>query len=45
MDWWVYRIAMSERFSVSPHEIRERWTWQEVVEAHDVLDAFEAAER
>jgi hypothetical protein len=29
---------------VSPNEIRKRWTWTEVLEAHEVLDAFEAAE-
>jgi hypothetical protein len=28
---------------VSPHEIRHRWSWLEVLEAHALLDAFEAA--
>jgi hypothetical protein len=41
----VHRIATSTRYSVSPHEIRERWTWLEVLEAHALLDAFDAAER
>lgn len=40
----MHRIATSGRYYVSPHEIRERWTWLEVLEAHAMLDAFEAAE-
>ena len=45
VDWWVHRIATNERYCVSPHEIRERWSWPEVLEAHALLDAFEDAER
>jgi hypothetical protein len=29
---------------VSPWEIRKRWTWLDVLEAHAVLDAFADAE-
>lgn len=44
VDMFVHRIAISERYTVSPWEIRHKWRWLEVVEAHDVLDAVEAAE-
>lgn len=40
----VHRIATSRHYHVSPHEIRESWTWGEAVEAHDMLDAFAEAE-
>jgi len=45
VDWWVHRIATSGRYFVSPHEIREQWSWRDVLEANAVLDAFEAAVR
>lgn len=44
VDMFVHRIALHERYAVSPWEIRHRWTWLEVVEAHDVLNALESAE-
>jgi hypothetical protein len=37
----VHRIATSERYHVSPHEILTCWTWGEVVEVHELLDALE----
>jgi hypothetical protein len=43
VNWWVHRIATSERYRVSPHEIRTMWKMREVLEAHEVLDAFDAA--
>jgi len=39
----VHRIATSERYHVSPHEIRTLWTWREVLECHLLLDAFDKA--
>ncbi len=43
--WRVHRIATSERYGgLSPHEIRTRWSWLEVLEANEVLDAFADAE-
>jgi hypothetical protein len=39
----VHRIATSELYRVSPHEIRTQWTWLEVLEANVMLDAFDAA--
>lgn len=43
VDWSVHRIATSELYRVSPHEVRECWTWREVLEANAVLDAFDEA--
>lgn len=40
----MHRIATSERYRVSPYEIRTHWTWREVLEANAVLDAFAEAE-
>lgn len=40
----MHRIATSGRYRADPHEIRTRWTWDEVLEANAMLDAFEAAE-
>jgi hypothetical protein len=39
----VHRIATNELYRVSPHEIRTQWSWLEVLEAHVMLDAFDAA--
>ena len=43
VDWEIHRIATSEHYRVSPHEIRTCWMWREVLEANAVIDAFEAA--
>ncbi|MEM9407171.1 MAG: hypothetical protein AAGA81_14125 [Acidobacteriota bacterium] len=43
MDWMIHRIATSDRYHVSPHEIRSAWLWREVLECHAMLDAFAAA--
>lgn len=42
MDWWVYRLATSERFSTDPHTVRNVWSYAEQVEAHKALDALDA---
>ena len=44
IDWMVHRVATSERYRCQPWEIRERWTWRDVLDAHAVLNAFEDAE-
>jgi hypothetical protein len=38
VDWWVHEIAISEWYRCQPWEIMENWSWQEVWEAHQVLD-------
>lgn len=40
----MHRIATSGRYRTDPHVIRETWTWDEVLEANAILDAFDAAE-
>ncbi len=45
VDWWIHRVAGSERYRCQPWEVRERWTWRDVIDAHAVLNAFEDAER
>lgn len=40
VDWWVWRIAVSERIKDSLTEIR-RWSFVDLFEAHVVLDVLE----
>ena len=43
LDWMVWRIVTSERFSSQPDEVRS-WYWEDVFSAHMVLDMYETAE-
>ena len=45
VDWFFHRIAASESYSSGLHEIREEWNFEDVLQAHDVLDAMELAQR
>lgn len=45
MDWLIYRIVISERFSDSYTEISQMWDMQELCAAHDLLDSLEDAEQ
>lgn len=45
VDWEIFRILTSQRFSVtSPSQILNEWTLEELVDAHLVLDMFEELE-
>lgn len=41
----IHRIATSDRYRCQPWEIRKHWSWRDIVDAHRVLNAFEAAEK
>lgn len=42
MDWDVWRIMASERYSVpTPDMIRHQWSLEDVLQAHDVLDMYD----
>jgi hypothetical protein len=41
VDWEVHKIAASGRYAASPHEILDRWTKEEVMQAHEVLQMYE----
>lgn len=43
IDWWIHRIAASERYSASLIEIETMWSMADVQAAHYVEDAIEAA--
>lgn len=46
MDWEVWRIVSSERFSVSnPNEILTQWSMEDLLDAHLVLGLYEELER
>ena len=46
IDWMVWRILMSEQFSVpSPDTILSGWTLEEVLDAHELLDLVEEISR
>ena len=44
MNWWVQRIAASERYSSSLIEIQTQWSLADIYEAHMTLDTIEHAE-
>ena len=39
----IHRIASSEQYSSSLHEIQTAWSLQDVMEANDVLDLLDLA--
>jgi hypothetical protein len=41
VDWEVHRIASSNRYHASPREILDRWTKEEVMQAHEVLNMYD----
>lgn len=45
VDWFFHRIAASKRYSSGLHEIRTQWSLIDLLDAHEVLDAYEYAER
>lgn len=44
VDWWVHRIAASERYSASLVEIETQWSMVDLQTAHYVEDAIDAAQ-
>ncbi|MCA9508580.1 MAG: hypothetical protein KC505_09180, partial [Myxococcales bacterium] len=44
IPWAVFRIAMSNYFHVSPIEIEERWSVDDVDYAHEALDYMDYLE-
>jgi hypothetical protein len=43
-DWFLWRLLSSKFLSVSLQEVEEFWSIEDVADAHEVLDAIEAAE-
>ena len=41
VDWWVHRLAASEYYATTPHEVRYVWSYYDQVEAHMALDALD----
>lgn len=44
MDWRLHRIAVSTYYKDGLADILDRWTMNELADAHLVLDCLEAAE-
>jgi hypothetical protein len=45
VDWDVHRVLTSGKYpGASLAEIRDMWTIDDLLDAHDVIDALEAAE-
>jgi hypothetical protein len=44
IPWRIYRIVMSKYFGMSPIEIEERWSMDDVDHAHEALDYVEHLE-
>lgn len=45
VDWWVQRLATSDRYQTDPHRVRYVWTYAEQLEAHRTLDALDAVQQ
>lgn len=43
VDWEVWRVVTSDRIQVGLNELLERWSLEDVWDAHAVLDAVETA--
>jgi hypothetical protein len=43
VDWFLERILVSERYTVSRRELETYWTIEDVLSAHQVLDAIDEA--
>jgi len=43
VDWFIWRIVVAERFKASLAEIEGAWSLDDLVDAHALLDALEAA--
>ena len=42
VDWDIHRIATSRHYSTSLVEIQTEWSLDDLYEAHDVLDMYDA---
>lgn len=40
-EWWVYRIVVWSKGSVTPYALREEWTLIDVLRTLDMIDAME----
>jgi len=46
VDWEIWRIVSSPRYTgISPHEIRENWSLEDLLDAHLVEDMWVELER
>jgi hypothetical protein len=45
IDWEVWRVVSSTRFSVSLEEVETRWSMLDLWDANRVLDMFDELER
>lgn len=43
IDYELVRIATSDQFRCGLHTLLREWTWPMLVQAHAVLDAFDAS--
>jgi hypothetical protein len=46
VDWFLWKIITSKQFNVRcPSELETHWSFQDAIDAHDVLDAMAEADR
>lgn len=43
VDWWTWRIVVSADIPDGLADIRQRWSFADLLDAHIVLDTMEAA--
>jgi len=43
-DYWIYRVALSDRFKDSYHEISTKWDLEELAKALRWIDIYEKLE-
>jgi hypothetical protein len=44
VDGYIWRILISPRLTVSLRDLEEVWTFEDLVNAHEMLDALDEAE-
>jgi len=44
VDYDIWRVLFSRRFTVTLREIEEHWSFSDLVNAHRMIDAYEKAE-
>ncbi|MEY4579825.1 MAG: hypothetical protein RL701_4528 [Pseudomonadota bacterium] len=40
VDWWFHRILVSEFYKVSINELHTQWSFEDVCDAHLMIDAL-----
>ena len=45
VDWLIWRVVMSDSIHVGLQEVETYWSLEDLLDAHELLDAFQDAQR